>query len=168
MSPIAIIVGCILIGYLLLFVELFFPGGIVGLLGGILILAGVVICWQKYGMAYALPLAIACSFGGLAFFILWAKYFPTSRMGQQFNLSAAVSKEKGYTAQDPGLVSLIGKRGVAQTELRPSGIAVVDGKRLDVISEGGFVSKGTSVAISEVASNRIVVRPCEDSTETTA
>ena len=46
---------------------------------------------------------------------------------------------------------------MAVTRLRPSGVADFDGVRLDVVSDGEFIDKGTPLVISKVEGNRIVV-----------
>ena len=43
--------------------------------------------------------------------------------------------------------------------LRPSGTALIDGERLDVVSEGDFVEPGQKVRVVKVEGLRIVVRP---------
>jgi hypothetical protein len=44
--------------------------------------------------------------------------------------------------------------------LRPAGIiALSDGRRLDVVSEGGFIEQGRSVVVAKADGPRIVVRP---------
>lgn len=57
--------------------------------------------------------------------------------------------------QDP---QLLGQTGTAQSMLRPSGKAVIDGQYLDVVSEGPFIESGASIEVVEVVGNRIVVR----------
>ena len=42
--------------------------------------------------------------------------------------------------------------------LRPSGIADVDGERVDVVSDGEFIERGTQIIVTRVEGNRIVVR----------
>ena len=54
--------------------------------------------------------------------------------------------------------SLVGKTGIALTGLRPSGRAEVEGKRYDVVAEGGFVSQHEPVRIISTDGMRIVVR----------
>jgi membrane-bound serine protease (ClpP class) len=152
------IIGFIVVGYTLLFVELFMPGGILGLLGGMLILAGVIGAGYTYGMGVGLPLGFGCAVGGIIIFLLWLRYFPSSRMGRQFSLAKEISKEDGYTAQDLSQTALVGKTGVALTDLRPSGAVQVAERRLDVVSEGAFVVKDAPVVVVAVDSNRIVVR----------
>lgn len=53
---------------------------------------------------------------------------------------------------------LIGKEGVTVTDLRPAGIALIGGKRIDVVSKGDFILKDTQVVISATDGNRIVVK----------
>jgi len=153
------IIGLVLIGYLLLFAEVFFPGGLVGMVGVALIVAAVVGSGMKYGSSVAFPLAFGCSIGGVVFFLLWIRYFPSSKMGARLNLKTKVSKEDGYVSEPSDLSALEGKEGVALTELRPSGNARIGDRRVDVVSEGAFISKGEAVVVTEVNSNRVVVRP---------
>jgi membrane-bound serine protease (ClpP class) len=54
--------------------------------------------------------------------------------------------------------SLLNRTGVADTALRPTGKALVDGRRLDVVSEGDFIEQGAAIEIIEVAGKRVVVR----------
>jgi len=42
--------------------------------------------------------------------------------------------------------------------LRPSGTAVINGKRIDVVTEGPFVERGSPIKVVEVEGARVVVR----------
>jgi len=53
---------------------------------------------------------------------------------------------------------LIGRSGLAQTMLRPAGTAIIDGAKVDVITNGEFVSPGTPVIVTGVEGTRIIVR----------
>ena len=153
----ASIAGFIVIGFMLLFFELFLPGGLVGVVGGILIAVGVYGTFNAFGPTWGIPITLVCSFGIVGFVVWWAKYFPESRMGNVFNLRTENSKASGYVSQNMEESKLLGKRGVTITHLRPSGGVEIDGKRIDVVSQGGFIEKGKSVEVVLVDSNRIVV-----------
>lgn len=157
------------IGFLLLAIEVFVPGGVVGIIGVFFILAGLVGAGIQFGASVAFPLGVACLVLGVGIFFTWVKYFPDSRIGSRFNLKTQVGKESGYSSQDPSWESLTGKRGETLSDLHPSGIAKIDGKRLDVVSEGAYIPKGTPIEVSQVNSNRIVVkmvREVSDAAET--
>lgn len=61
-------------------------------------------------------------------------------------------------SSDPRPASLIGVRGVALSDLRPAGIATVEGQRIDVVSEGGYISAGAAVVIVRDDGYRRVVQ----------
>jgi len=52
----------------------------------------------------------------------------------------------------------MGRLGVAETDLRPSGKARFDAEILDVVSDGRFLTKGCALRIVDTRQNRIVVR----------
>jgi len=56
---------------------------------------------------------------------------------------------------------LIGKRGVATTQLTPSGKARFGDEVLDVISHSELIKKNAAVRVAEVHGNRVVVEPLE-------
>ncbi len=49
-------------------------------------------------------------------------------------------------------------RGPALTQLRPSGVALINGQRVDVVTEGGLIERGAAVKVVTVEGARIVVR----------
>ena len=52
----------------------------------------------------------------------------------------------------------VGQEGVTLSYLRPVGVALFDGKRLDVIAEGEFIAAQTPIKIVEAYGSRLVVR----------
>ena len=48
--------------------------------------------------------------------------------------------------------------GKVLTELRPAGTVQIDGRPVDVVSEGAFIEKGTRVVVLSVSGSRVVVR----------
>jgi membrane-bound serine protease (ClpP class) len=86
--------------------------------------------------------------------VLWIKFFPRSPIGRSMTLS-----EDGRTFKSSDShAGLVGKDGVAQSELRPAGFALIDGKRIDVITEGSLVPRGTPIQVVRVEGNRVIVR----------
>lgn len=59
--------------------------------------------------------------------------------------------------------SLEGAVGVAVTDLRPGGIANVEDRRIDVVTEGDFLPAGTRIEVVADRGYRRVVRPIDDS-----
>jgi len=77
-------------------------------------------------------------------------------------LKKSLSKQEGVTSQDKDLQELIGKTGTVINDLRPAGKAIIDNKRLDVVSEGDYIDKDATIIVSSVDGNRIVVKTAEN------
>ncbi len=97
-------------------------------------------------------------------FMLTPFLFPAvaqTRLGRRLVLEGSELRDEGYHSHQDAedMQDWIGMRGVAYTALRPAGIAVVNGRRVDVVSEGGFVNRDDPVAVVRVEGRRIVVKP---------
>ena len=73
-------------------------------------------------------------------------------------LRKKLSSDTGVTSQKRSLRAYIGLQGVAMTDLRPSGIAVFNKERLDVVTEGKYLDKGTPIEVISVTGNQIIVK----------
>ncbi len=73
-------------------------------------------------------------------------------------LKTELSSNSGVISQSPELSKYLNKEGRAVTDLHPSGTAVIEGKRVDVVSRGDYIDKDSSVIVSTVTGNQIIVR----------
>jgi len=150
------------VGVGLLLIELFVPGGVVGAAGATALIASVVLCFNWYGAAWGgLVLLIEIITAGVVF-MLWARIFPRSWIGRKMVLRSSEQSADGYVSSAPEMAALTGRRGVTVTALRPAGMAVIDGQKIDVVTEGGYLEKGTPVRVIETDGNRVVVRAADD------
>jgi membrane-bound serine protease (ClpP class) len=142
-------------GLVLIGVDFYLPGFVLASLGTVLMLTALGVCYRAYGLTPAVMLFIgeAIAAGATAFAAI--KYFPKSAIGRRMILS---HDQTGVRAQSPLKAGLIGREGVAHTVLRPAGMAMLDGKRLDVVAESGMIERGSPIRVIAVEENRIVVR----------
>ncbi len=152
------IIGLVAAGFLLLLAEVFLPGGVLGGLGGLLVLAGVLCGFVFRGPSWGLTLLMAACVFGLAGFWLWVKLFPRTPMGRRLMLDKDAHDWKGT---DPDRQALLGKEGVAHTTLRPAGTALIDGIRVDVVTRGELIEARTRIRVLAVEGNRVVVTAAE-------
>jgi membrane-bound serine protease (ClpP class) len=153
------------VGIILVLVEVFvLPGfGVAGTLGLLSLSTGIVLTLlgsmpTTGDVAKALAVLVsAITLSGLA---LWAliQHLPRDRRGRHLLLSTAMDRASGFQAS-ARRTDLEGAEGVALTDLRPSGTAKIGDEKLDVVSEGSFVSAGTSVRVVRSEGYRHVVRP---------
>jgi membrane-bound serine protease (ClpP class) len=85
-------------------------------------------------------------------------HLPASRRLAGILHQEAVASAEGFVSAEPR-VDLVGKIGVALSELRPVGIAQIEGERVDVTTEGEFVYAGTAVTVVRAEGMRVLVRP---------
>lgn len=141
-------------GLILIVAEIFLPGMVVGTIGGICLLTSIVICYSKtnavFGTLY-LGGTIALSVTVVA---LGLRFFPRTSLGKRMILDTH-SRDADELSW---LTTLKGKRGTAHTMLRPAGTAMIEGKRVDVVTEGPFLAKGSEIEVIDVEGSRVVVR----------
>jgi membrane-bound serine protease (ClpP class) len=148
------IVGLGAAGLLLLFLEMFLPGMIAGIIGAILLIVSVSMSYDAYGAEggnIALIIALVAS-GTLWWW--WANHFQNTRFGRRMTLHASV-EGNSVAAKLP---DLIGLEGSAITTLRPSGTVLIGGRKVDAISEGDFIEPGTLVKVIRHAGIVVIVR----------
>jgi membrane-bound serine protease (ClpP class) len=145
------------VGIVLLLAEAILPNfGIIGLSGLAAIVASVVLSAGTTGQG--VRMLVAAMF--LASLVIMAslRFLKRTGLWSQIVLQYAETKELGYVG--PGDSShLVGRDGITITSLRPSGTAEIDGKRVDVVSEGGFIAQSTPVKVVGTEGTRVVVRP---------
>ena len=152
-NPIALV--ALVAGYVLLVIEMCVPGfGVPGVLGTVLAILGLFLLQPAPLQALLLVLVyVALLLIALAICLRSVAHGRLSK--SRLVLKAVATRADSGDSGDPG--HLIGKTGVAHTPLRPAGIAELDGMRLNVVTEGDYIEKGTPVRVVRVAGNRIVV-----------
>jgi membrane-bound serine protease (ClpP class) len=145
-----------IVAVIVICIELFLPGGVFGVLGIILLIASMVLAFRQYHefgiWIVAVELIVASTI-----ILIGIKRFPKSYAGKLLILGRNLDKKSGFSGTEE-LEKYIGKEGVSMTHLRPSGIALIDSRRLDVVTEGTFIDKDKRIKIVCVEGNRVVVR----------
>jgi len=149
---------CLLISTALMILEVFMPGfGIAGISGITLSIVGVWLTWRSMGPLAALGVLLIM----LALMAIVLSIGLRSTARGLLSKSSMVLNEQLDTTQgfssNVDLNLFIGKQGTALTPLRPAGLAEIEGVRLNVVSNGDFIPKDTSVVIASVEGTRIVV-----------
>lgn len=144
---------CLIVGMMLMVFEMFTPGmGAPALLGAIALIAAVVLSASSFAHAMITLALILMVLGVFAFFIF--------RAFSKGKLRRIVLKEtvEGQSTPLSDMQDMVGSRGVCLSTLRPAGGADFDGKKLDVVSEGEFIEKGSPVVIDRIEGLRIIVK----------
>jgi membrane-bound ClpP family serine protease len=144
-----------ILGILLLIVEAFHPGfGVAGISGLVLVVVGIILTAQTPLQALVMFLILLAIVAVILVFIL--RSAKKGRLSRKLILHSASRRENGFSATADNS-ALLGLEGKALTMLRPAGTGEFDGKRLDVVTEGDFLAKGSRIRIVRTEGRRIVV-----------
>jgi membrane-bound serine protease (ClpP class) len=160
------------IGLLLLAVEIFVtPGfGLTGALGILALIAGLTLSLVGAGataetiigavtrVAVSLLVALTVS-------VALLRFLPKLPFGRQLILHTGLGADTGYASAPESDRQWLGKQGTAESPLRPAGIADIDGRRVDVVSQGEWIDAGARIEVIRVDGNRIVVRHAHERAE---
>lgn len=147
-----LVVSLLVIGAVLLILETILPGMIAGIIGACCVIAGIALSYSRFGLRAGNIVLTSCVVLLIGGFIAWIKVFPNSRLGRKLVSQSAVGEIRTERPE------LLHQTGHAHTQLRPSGTALIDGKRVDVVTEGGLIEKGTPVKVVAIEGMRVVVR----------
>ena len=132
------------VGLGLIVAETVIPGVTMGVIGILLLAVSVTFGFRHHWMLGMGQLGVAVVVAPLCF---WAAI-------RRLTLKASIGGDSFAQVYD----GFLGKEGQAHTDLRPAGIVVIDGKKVDVVTAGEQVQKGSRVRVTMVEGNRVVVR----------
>jgi len=161
-----------MVGLILIAVEIFaIPGfGVAGISGIILVVGGLTLAMVD-NVVFEFDFAFAFSTVVKAFFIvvvsmflgfilsLWLgkKLFTAKKTFGNLALNQDMKSEDGYIGVESKPKELIGKTGIADSILRPSGKVNVDGEIYDAKAEYGFINKGEKVKVTRYETGQLYV-----------
>ena len=143
-----------LAGVVVLLAEIFIPsGGMLGVIAAGLFVYSLFIVFNDISITTGF-FFLFIDFIALTSIIYWGiKLIGRSPAA----LIKTLSSQEGVTSQDSSMESLLGKTGVTLADLRPSGLALIEGHRLDVISQGEYIKKESQIIVHKVTGNQIIV-----------
>jgi len=160
-SMITLIVVLLVGGILLLVMENFIPGFVLGTLGLISILAGIFVTYFEYGFTFG---TVMLGVILILMFVLLAvsmRNFQRTATGKLLTNTSNIGSDSSYAVNQ----ELLGRSGITLTQLRPAGSAIINGKKVDVVTQGDLISANEPVEVIQVEGMRVVVRKVEDDTK---
>ena len=152
------IILLLVFGVSLVLLEIVLPGGVIGGIGILCIVAGIVCSFIQ-----SPTMGVGVLVGAFVFFMItfwaWLKFLPKIPIAKGIFLNKTA---EGWSGTEAGNNDYLNKEGTAQTVLRPAGFATIDGERVDVVSQGEMIQKGEPIKVIEVEGNRIVVARLSD------
>lgn len=133
------------------------PGhGAPGILGGIMLLAAVLLA---FGIPFfIIALQTVATAIVLTVIVFWMVSRATPENAWLSRLTFVGAQGADYVASADH-TQLRGQRGFAASYLRPAGVALIDGQRVDVLTQGEFIPEGTPIRVTRVEGARVFVEP---------
>lgn len=149
----------LLLGLILIFIEFYLPGAVMGILGSLLIVASMIIFASSSSSALAISLyvfGVAVSIGLLIKFALWriVNTKPDNSIYSDANQEGFKASEYDHTA--------IGKKGVVITDLKPGGYVLIDGMQHGAISASGYITKGSKIIVISGQEESLIVQEIKE------
>jgi len=147
----------VILGIALIVVEVYFiPGfNVVGVFGAVMILFAIGLTFAESGILGG-SLMFAGTVGGVG---LTFYYMFQSGAWNRFVLNTDLSRDESSKARESEHRSrYLGKVGVAVSPLRPTGIVEIGNERIEVSTEGEFISSGSAVRVVAMDRRRFFVR----------
>ena len=148
-------VALFLLGIVFVGVEIAVPGfGIFGVLGIVGVGAGLFFATRDVG-TFLTVIGIGVA-GSIVALPLLFKLFKKLGLVRKVVLEDNMTVDEGYVSHELG-DNLVGQAGIALTDLRPAGFARIGGKRVEVVSSGAYIVKGSEVVVVRQTPGRVEV-----------
>ncbi len=132
------------VGLLLIFLEFFLPGGIMGSIGALVVLASIVLF--AMGTDSALLVIVFTTGSILAVVLLFRFALWRIKQGAPGERLYSDDAQEGFIATSFDKTA-IGKIGVVASDLKPGGQVVIEEKKHSAISLSGYITKGNKVKV---------------------
>ena len=147
----------ILLGLALVMVEVYLVPGfnIIGIAGVLLIIFSIGYTFTERGFSGGVMVLVGTLVvGGGVFYLMW-----TSGAWERFVLATNLRSDDLLAQRESeDRARYLGKSGVALTPLRPTGVAEIEGERIEVVTEGDFIAAGSKVRVVAMDRRRYFVR----------
>ena len=151
---------CLLAGFIFVGIEMVVPGfSVPGISGIVCLIAGVFLLADTVMEGFFITVIVLALLGILMAVMLYL--LSKGKFRSPIILEEEQKSTEGYLSSSD-LKYLLGKKGVAMTDLRPTGVGQTDGINFDVISEGNYISAGEPVEIIKVEGSKLIVRVSEE------
>jgi membrane-bound serine protease (ClpP class) len=150
----------------LLVAEVFVPsGGLLSVLALLSLAGGVAIFFGQNAALGWTGIAIAIVMIPVVLISAY-KMLPRTKFGQEVTLVPA-ERSPGQGVPDSAVLKeMEGDTGVALTDLRPVGMCEINGRKVECVSQTGYIEKDSQVKVVKVESSQVTVRRTEiESTE---
>ncbi|MEM8867698.1 MAG: NfeD family protein [Verrucomicrobiota bacterium] len=149
------IVGLIAAAFVCIFFEVILPGGVLGIIAGICIIAATIFAIQDFGLMTGGLLFFAAVMGAFLLVLVELKLLANTKYGGKLFLRASIDGHSNPPTADE---SIIGQTGKTLTRLNPSGMVSINGQKYEAFSQDGYVDRGQAITVLNRDNFRLIIQ----------
>ncbi len=153
LDTVLLVAGVVLIG-----LEIVVPGGILGAIGLLSLIAGFFFFLGGGWDAFCIVGGTVAVLAAICALLFW--FIPSSSSWNPFVLREKQKNSEGYTGA-ADYSGYLGKKGKVIAPLRPAGTALIDGERVDVVSFGDYIDKDSEIEVVKIEGSKLLVKKYE-------
>ncbi len=152
MDPIVWAIAFLVAAMILCFVEVFIPS--IGAITATAVSCAIASCFFAFKSSSTVgAIFVPANILGMAVsFVVAFKLLPRSPLVHKKSDVEDASYEPVASVSD-----LVDEIGVAFTDLRPGGIAMIKDRKVDVVAEGGYIEDGNRIKVLRIEGTKVVV-----------
>jgi membrane-bound serine protease (ClpP class) len=140
------------LGFVLIYLEFFLPGAVLGVLGGFLLFVGLMLTFlYEDSLLFTWVYTSLVVLGVVV--VIQAALWSIKRK----KIFHELQHKEGGSGEMPS-EDLVGKEALVETDLKPFGYIVVGEKSFEAFSKSGYLEKGIQVEIVGREENHVIVR----------
>ena len=157
-ETIALIVVLIFAAMVLFMLEILTPTlGLLATLGVASLIAAI---WMGFTLHPAVGwiLLVSLTFLTPVYLALLVRFLPNTALGKRIFLRRLKSSRGEGTPEAEKYQALVGKTGVTETPLHPSGAVRIDNQRVIALAESDMIEKDRTVLVIKATGTNVIVR----------
>lgn len=150
-----LIVGLIIAALVLVFFEVILPGGVLGVIAGICVIAATWLGFNEFGALGGIGIFLGSCLAIIVMAFIEFKLLAKTKLGKAFRLESTISGHSNVSAAED---SIIGKEGTALTRLNPSGKVAIGGQSYDAYSQDGYIDSGEFIGVVAKDNFKLIIK----------
>lgn len=150
----SLIITLLVATFVLVAFEVILPGGILGVIAVICLIAATIITFMDYGIWAAAATFAGSGVGLIILVVIEFKLLANTSVGNAFFLKETITGRSSPEIKE----SLVGKAGMALTRLNPSGKVQVEGKTYEANSQDGYIDAEQTVTVVAQNNSKLMIR----------
>ena len=149
-----IVITLIVLALLLFFLEIFAPGGILGFMGAVSLIAAAIMAYETMGITGSVSIIGGGTIAGVALFFIEINLLTKTKFGKRVQHN----HQQSAKTIPVGRPELIGKSGQALTAMAPTGKVRIANETFEAASNSGLINENATIEVVRSEHLKLIVK----------